>query len=1162
MSERELVCAWVRRRDPEAFRQLCEQYARIAYAAGLRVLGNGADAEDITQECFLRLARLQTEISGSFAAWVHRVAVNLSIDRIRSDAARRDRETRYVAETTETSEASWNDLREHVDAAIDALPEKQRRAVVGHFIEGRSQNDLALAEDISRASIHERIHRGLHTVRTDLRRRGVIVGAATFGGLLTEGMAEATTVPAPLMAKLGTLTVYAGAAQTGPPAVLGAIVSGKLLWSLLAVVVVVVAGAVYVQRPSKPAASAVVTTTEEAPARVSVEQSTDMPKSEAQPIAEPAAEVAEPVENGATVEGFVRDHETGRPLEGVGIACAVEDGSNQFSYSKDELNRTDAAGRYRITGLAPGRYKLLCTSEWKTQDPGDTRPYEVELRFAGNMFRRSIEIASERLVKGPDFDAIVGQTVSGRVVDADGRPAPEASVTLQAESVYLYLTSADDGSFKGGGFPVSDRLLAQVTKGAMADVIEKRNGVTHVRPADPDALTSGAMGPLTLPEGGLTDLVIEVRCGATVRGHLLDHRGLPIPGAHVMARAGQQPEWAGSRYGTTRDDGAFTLTGLAAGAYELGWNPRDENEPEDMYGWAPSQALIIEPTTVAWGEDRAGFVLRAAPPSAEAGLTITGRVTDSHGIPVAEADIEARPGFGSQRTHAKSGKDGAFEISGLNEGEYTVWVIHPQHARYVAPSVVAAAGNATLDVVLEDMPIVSGHVICADTGEPATRFSIGMSGGRTEPVMVEDPEGRFRIAGEFAGVNAILASADGYTTSETVVTLEPGRELKNVEVILQRGATVDGTVVTDTGEPVAGAQIFSQSVPQTAEQREAWAETRTDAEGRFHIENLAKSEGKVMAWHPNYPTSGAPYDTMSKELRIVMSTRTGTMSGRVTVEGEPAANARVELGPLSVFDALAYNDDQRTDGQGRFTFTRVPEGAYRLHTNSGDPTDARSARNLSREVEVVENLETTADLDFPAATSSLEGIVTYHGNAPPAGFVSARVTALQGREMFTAELDPDGRYALDAIPAGHAEITVSVVPNPPFTSVARKTVVEVPPETALHQDIAFDDRGMVKGVVTGAPADTQVIVKLLPGSLALTDLDLETLVELTLDSVANTVAANDGPFVFEAIPDGDYTVLAYVLASRELGAWGIGYCRVDQGSTMKVEVQLRWAELP
>src|SRR5207302_245228 len=78
--------------DAAAFAELVRRYADMVYGTARRVTGSAAAAEDVAQDCFLRLAQCSAAISGSLAAWLHRTSLNRSLEIIRSERARKARE--------------------------------------------------------------------------------------------------------------------------------------------------------------------------------------------------------------------------------------------------------------------------------------------------------------------------------------------------------------------------------------------------------------------------------------------------------------------------------------------------------------------------------------------------------------------------------------------------------------------------------------------------------------------------------------------------------------------------------------------------------------------------------------------------------------------------------------------------------------------------------------------------------------------------------------------------------------------------------------------------------------------------------------------------------------------------------------------------------------
>ena len=73
-SDSALLERWRARRDAEAFNEIVSRYAGVVYATCRRVLKNDADAEDVTQECFLWLAREDVHIRACLGGWFHRLA--------------------------------------------------------------------------------------------------------------------------------------------------------------------------------------------------------------------------------------------------------------------------------------------------------------------------------------------------------------------------------------------------------------------------------------------------------------------------------------------------------------------------------------------------------------------------------------------------------------------------------------------------------------------------------------------------------------------------------------------------------------------------------------------------------------------------------------------------------------------------------------------------------------------------------------------------------------------------------------------------------------------------------------------------------------------------------------------------------------------------------
>jgi RNA polymerase sigma factor (sigma-70 family) len=163
--------------------EIVEQHSTRVYRLAYRLTGNQHDAEDLTQEVFVRVFRsLSSYTPGTFEGWLHRITTNLFLDqarrkqRIRFDGLPDDAGDRLPGRDP-GPERAWehNNLDHDVQAALDALPPDFRAAVVLCDIEGLSYEEIAATLDVKLGTVRSRIHRGRALLRAELshRRPGV-----------------------------------------------------------------------------------------------------------------------------------------------------------------------------------------------------------------------------------------------------------------------------------------------------------------------------------------------------------------------------------------------------------------------------------------------------------------------------------------------------------------------------------------------------------------------------------------------------------------------------------------------------------------------------------------------------------------------------------------------------------------------------------------------------------------------------------------------------------------------------------------------------------------------------------------------------------------------------------------------------------------------------
>jgi len=157
---------------------VAEHSARV-YRLAYRLTGNRQDAEDLTQDVFVRVFRsLDTFEPGNFVGWLHRITTNLFLDRarraarIRMDGFAEGAENQLLGSHVLPEDAVHDaGFDPDVEEALASLPEKFRVAVVLCDIEGLSYDEIADVLGVKVGTVRSRIHRGRMQLRDALAHR-------------------------------------------------------------------------------------------------------------------------------------------------------------------------------------------------------------------------------------------------------------------------------------------------------------------------------------------------------------------------------------------------------------------------------------------------------------------------------------------------------------------------------------------------------------------------------------------------------------------------------------------------------------------------------------------------------------------------------------------------------------------------------------------------------------------------------------------------------------------------------------------------------------------------------------------------------------------------------------------------------------------------------
>jgi RNA polymerase sigma factor (sigma-70 family) len=177
---------------PPSWDDVVREHSARVYRLAYRLTGNTHDAEDLTQEVFVRVFRsLPGYTPGTFEGWLHRITTNLFLD-----MARRRQRIRFEGlgeaaagllrddEPTPAQAFDARHLDSDVQAALEALAPEYRAAVVLCDIEGLSYEEIAATLGVKLGTVRSRIHRGRAQLRDALghRRPRHPTAPASLGG--------------------------------------------------------------------------------------------------------------------------------------------------------------------------------------------------------------------------------------------------------------------------------------------------------------------------------------------------------------------------------------------------------------------------------------------------------------------------------------------------------------------------------------------------------------------------------------------------------------------------------------------------------------------------------------------------------------------------------------------------------------------------------------------------------------------------------------------------------------------------------------------------------------------------------------------------------------------------------------------------------------------
>lgn len=221
-----LLQRFVESHSDEAFAELVARHVNLVYSVALRQVGQPGDAQEITQAVFIILAKKAGQLrhEKALSSWLFQTTRLTANNFIRSEMRRhrREQEAFMPSVFNEPEDAVWRQIAPALDDAVTALGEKDRRAIILRFYEGRNLREVGAGLGSSEDAAEKRVSRALEKLRNFFFKRGIhstpsaLAGAISAYSVQVAPTGLAKTISAVALAKsaatsASTLTLVKGA---------------------------------------------------------------------------------------------------------------------------------------------------------------------------------------------------------------------------------------------------------------------------------------------------------------------------------------------------------------------------------------------------------------------------------------------------------------------------------------------------------------------------------------------------------------------------------------------------------------------------------------------------------------------------------------------------------------------------------------------------------------------------------------------------------------------------------------------------------------------------------------------------------------------------------------------------------------------------------------
>jgi protocatechuate 3,4-dioxygenase beta subunit len=461
---------------------------------------------------------------------------------------------------------------------------------------------------------------------------------------------------------------------------------------------------------------------------------------------------------------------------------------------------------------------------------------------------------------------------------------------------------------------------------------------------------------------------------------------------------------------------------------------------------------------------------------------------------------------------------------------------------------------------------IAGTLVGPD-GVPVGDGSIGasFSGGdpRAQRVDTSDnvkPDGTFELKGLLPGTYLLQIMSPGHPEPRepVKVTVPPGRSVDGLRLVLDRAGTIRGTVADEDGHPVSGAEVRAGGDSWT------WNDgVLTGDDGSFTIEGLRPGAYRVIAsrraWGEEMRAPGSGDDDVQGaranvkagavvQVKLTVERQSGRITGTVTQNGKPVSDAFVDAQREPESAAAAEGAARRsmrwewnrqpvlTDGDGRFTLTRLSPGKYlvRAYRKGGGEAMAEHVPVGTPVALVIR------------PTASLSGTLVVTGKAAPEEFRLELVDDAAGTTVTETFWRTGGQWMLRELPPGHFKLRGEAREGSAEESV---TLTEGQARAGLRLEVKprASLRGQVVALDTGKPVPGMRVMARLPTSSGFLYMEDDHSGE------RKNITDAQGRFELQDAPPG--RLLVYVFANDQEGSeYEYGLVRVSLQAGQQLEL--------